>query len=1050
MNRSTRTWIAPGGSAAFVTAAPDIAAHYLSDETAVLDKLCDQARLDEAGTERVLADGRKLAAAMRERAADTSGIDSFMVEYDLSSHEGVVLMCLAEALLRIPDSATADQLIADKLGDANFHEHLGRSSDLLVNVSTWGLLLSGRVLADEIPGEQGIGRIMGQLLSRIGEPVIRTALRTAMRIMSEHFVMGETIEAAIDRAGETPEYRYSFDMLGEAALTDGDADAYFEKYAEAIRAVGEAGDHGAGSPLDAAGISVKLSALSPRFEHAQADQLTRELIPRLQSLAQMAIAANLTITIDAEESDRLEPTLRAFETVFRALAKKLDGHLGIAVQAYQKRAMAVLDWLGGIATETRTSIPVRLVKGAYWDTEIKLAQIRGLESFPVFTRKTSTDTSYLACARSLIESGGRLFPQFATHNPHTVAWVLHEAVDAEFEFQRLHGMGEELYESLSVVCEQPPPCRVYAPVGAHADLLPYLVRRLLENGANTSFVNRFVDAELSIEELIRDPVAVTIAHDKSPHPGIRLPVDLFGATRRNSSGLNLASPAELKSLSADLNSAAADRTAAPLINGREHGGHSVSILDPRDESVAVGTARFAERDAMFLALDAATDGFPAWNSTPAPERARRLEAAADRLESHRAELAATCVAEAGRTVPDALAEIREAVDFLRYYSQLAATLYAESKVLPGPTGESNALRMSGRGVFVCISPWNFPIAIFAGQIAAALAAGNSVIAKPAEQTPLTAALVVRLLLDSGVPASALQFLPGAGPEIGAALLPDPRVAGVAFTGAESTAKIIERTLAQRHGPIAALIAETGGINAMLVDSSALVEQVVRDAVTSAFNSAGQRCSALRLLCVQADIADTVIDMLIGRMRELVIGDPALLATDVGPVIDREAAAALEKYVDSVANRVRYRCPLSAAHAGGAFFPPTLIELDEVSELTREVFGPVLHVVRYERDGIDEIIDSLNATGYGLTLGIQSRVDSFVEHVSGRARVGNVYVNRDMIGAVVGVQPFGGMGLSGTGPKAGGPHYLTRFGVEQTLTINTAAVGGNTDLLAMEN
>ncbi len=837
-------------------------------------------------------------------------------------------------------------------------------------------------------------------------------------------------------------------MLGEAALTDGDADDYFEKYAHAIEVIA---GHPHDSPLAAPGISVKLSALSPRFELAQSDRLERELVPRLRALASMALRSNVVLTIDAEEAERLEPTLCVFERVYRSLAGSNAAHLGLAVQAYQKRSLAVVEWLADLSKEIGATIPVRLVKGAYWDLEIKLAQMRGLAGFPVFTHKASTDVCYLACARTLLEAAGHLYPQFATHNPHTVAWVLSRGAGIDLEFQRLHGMGEDLYASLRERGDARWPCRVYAPVGDHERLLPYLVRRLLENGANTSFVNRFVDAELDLEELIQDPIALTRARtQRMPHPRIRLPRDLFGERRRNSVGLDLADPDVLQDLAARLRAAAPSGAhAAPIVGGIAQSGDRCESHDPAHDATAPGTVEVADPDTMRLALERASAYFPKWNAVGAAERARVLEAAADLLEKSRAELVALCVSEAGRTVPDALAEVREAVDFLRFYAASGEALYGAAAELPGPTGESNSLRLRGRGVFVCISPWNFPAAIFTGQIAAALVAGNTVIAKPAEQTPLVAAAVIRLLAEAGVPADALHFLPASGPVLGDTLLSDSRVAGVAFTGSHETAKIIERTLARRDGPIATLIAETGGVNAMIVDSSALIEQVVRDAVTSAFNSAGQRCSALRILCIQRDVADDVVAMLIGRMQELVIGDPAEIATDVGPVIDREAAAALRQYVQTMDDRIVYRCSLEPRHDGGCFFPPTLIELESVSALEREVFGPVLHIVRYEQDDVDTLVDSLNAVGYGLTLGIQSRVESFADRIAARARVGNVYVNRDMIGAVVGVQPFGGMGLSGTGPKAGGPHYLARFGVEQTVSINTAAIGGNAELLAMD-
>jgi RHH-type proline utilization regulon transcriptional repressor/proline dehydrogenase/delta 1-pyrroline-5-carboxylate dehydrogenase len=1049
-----RKWIAEEGAAIFATASRAIGERYLADEERTVRALCECAALDAGATEQVLQNARKLTRGMRERGEKAGSINSLMTEYDLSSKEGVVLMCLAEALLRIPDAATANELIADKLGQADFHEHLGDSRDVLVNVSTWGLMLSGRLVKENIPSARALGPIFGDMLARLGEPIIRMGMKTAMRIMSEHFVMGQTIEAALARGAKVARAneRYSFDMLGEAALTTAAADDYFTQYAHAIDAIGAARDTDVDF-ISAPSISVKLSALSARFEHAHVDELHRSLVPRLQALAERARVADVALTVDAEDAERLEATLSVFENVYRSLAASPgSAGFGIAVQAYQQRGLAVVAWLAELARECGVVIPVRLVKGAYWDTEIKLAQMRGLAAYPVFTRKCSTDVSFLACARSLLASAPHLYPQFATHNPHTAAWVMHEGRGVSYELQRLHGMGEALYEEISARTDEVPPCRVYAPVGRHKDLLPYLVRRLLENGANTSFVNRFVHAEQSVDELIQDPVAQARTLGATiRHPRITLPRDLFEPVRENSAGLNLHDPLELSALATDLRAAAtADWQAAPFVAGKSETGDAQPTHDPSYPDRVIGSVVPANTEIASRALASAHAFFPTWNATPAAQRAAILRDTARQLEARRAELVALCVTEGGRTVPDAVAEVREAVDFLRYYAGAAEALYGEPVTLPGPTGETNTLQLEGRGVFLCISPWNFPIAIFTGQIAAALAAGNTVIAKPAEQTPLVARQVVTSLVEAGLPVEALQFLPGSGPVIGGALLPDARISGVAFTGSTATAKTIEQALATREGPIAVLIAETGGINAMLADSSALTEQVVKDAVASAFNSAGQRCSALRLLCVPHETADEVIGMLTGRMDELVIGDPAEIRTDVGPVIDREAFRSLEKYVDHRRNRVLHQRAVDARFRRTQFFPPTLIELDRAGDLRQEVFGPVLHVIRYDHDEVDDVIDELNAVGYGLTLGIQSRVESFSKRVAARMRVGNIYVNRDMIGAVVGSQPFGGLGLSGTGPKAGGPHYIARFGVEKTLTINTAAFGGNPDLLAMDD
>ena len=1024
--------------------------HYLDPEASSVTRLAERARLDAGTNAAVLELAKTLVAAMRQNRAELGGIDAFMSEYDLSSTEGIVLMCLAEALLRIPDAETADRLIADKLADADFESHLGTSDSLFVNASTWALMLTGRLVDDAEAEAQSFAGVLEQTLNRLGEPVIRAAMRRAMRILGHQFVMGQSIEEGLERARAAPAYRYSFDMLGEAALTAADAQRYLDAYSQAIVAVGAtAGKHG--DLMAAPSVSVKLSALDPRFELAQRRRTVDALAERLRQLALAARQHRVGLTVDAEEADRLGLTLEVFERVSRMPELAGWPGLGLAVQAYQKRALYVVEWLEMLAETLDRIIPVRLVKGAYWDTEIKRAQEQGLAGYPVFTRKSSTDVSYLACAGLLLESP-HLYPQFATHNAHTAAWVLRVGADRPFELQRLHGMGEELYAEIVGRDGLDRPCRVYAPVGSHEDLLPYLVRRLLENGANTSFVNRFVHDDASIDEIVEDPVEQTVRLLRASaieHPRIPLPRDIYGASRRNSNGVNLADLHELAELRAALRGSDAQAwRAAPLIGGMPQEGEPSAARDPAKPGVPVGELRLAGAATARAALDAASAFAEQWDATPAVERAARLRAAADLLQKRRAELVALCVREGGRSVPDSLAEIREAIDYLRYYAHEAERLFGAPIELPGPTGESNSLKLAGRGVFLCISPWNFPVAIFTGQIAAALAAGNPVLAKPAESTSIVASRVVALLHEAGVPAGALHFLPGSGAVIGEALLPDARLAGVAFTGSTETAKRIERALAARGGPIATLIAETGGINAMLVDSSALPEQVVRDACQSAFNSAGQRCSALRVLCLQSDTAERIVELLKGHMAELVIGDPALLRTDVGPVIDAEAARMLTEYVASRGARVAYRCRLDAAHAPGSFFAPTLIELDAVSDLRREIFGPVLHVVRYAADEIDALIDELNALGFGLTLGVHSRIDSFAARIAARARVGNVYVNRNMIGAVVGVQPFGGTGLSGTGPKAGGPHYLLRFAREQTVTVNTAAVGGNASLLAM--
>ncbi|MCI0434505.1 MAG: bifunctional proline dehydrogenase/L-glutamate gamma-semialdehyde dehydrogenase PutA [Gemmatimonadetes bacterium] len=1026
---------------------------YLADEAEAVREIVRLARLDPATTVQVRRLAIELVEAVRRNRTHGGGLDAFLRQYDLGSREGVILMCLAEALLRIPDADTADRLIADKIAAGDWAGHLGSSDSLFVNASTWGLLLTGRLVRPDPEDLRNPGALLSRLVTRLGEPVVRAALRQAMRIMGHQFVMGRTIEEALARSaeGENRHYRYSFDMLGEAALTAEDAARYCVAYSQAIAQVGAArGD----LPDEAApGISVKLSALFPRYEIAQRERVLAELGPRLVQLAVEARTARVALTVDAEEAERLELSLELVDRVLQAPVAAGWGGFGLAVQAYQKRTPDVVRWLIHRARVSHRRLTVRLVKGAYWDSEIKRSQERGLAGYPVFTRKPSTDVSYLACARLLLEAGNVVYPQFATHNAHTVAsiMVMARAAGRRFEFQRLHGMGEELYAEIVGADKHDLPCRVYAPVGAHEDLLPYLVRRLLENGANTSFVNRLVDERLPAAELARDPIEQVEALQSIPHPRIPLPRGLFGTERLNSAGVNLADGSELAALAEDC--APALRTiwtARPRVHGREPEGAESRITNPANRAETVGTVISADAHTVDAAIGAAQAAHPEWNRAGAQIRAAALERAAELFEANRGDLVALAVREAGKTLPDSVAELREAVDFLRYYAAQARLEMGEPKRMPGPTGESNELRLEGRGVFGCISPWNFPLAIFTGQVAAALAAGNAVLAKPAGQTPLIAARAVRLLHEAGVPEEILHFLPGGGATVGGRFVSDPRVAGIVFTGSTETARAINRSLAERKGPLATLIAETGGQNAMLVDSSALPEQVVADVVQSAFNSAGQRCSALRVLFLQEEIAERILRLLSGYMDELVLGDPALLATDVGPVIDEASRSTLEAHVGAIGRGARWshRCRREPWHAQGTFVAPFAVEIDSLEQLMREVFGPILHVIRYSAGALNRVVDSINATGYGLTLGIHSRIDSAARELAQRLRVGNVYVNRNMIGAVVGVQPFGGRGLSGTGPKAGGPYYLHRFTTEQTLTINTAAVGGNASLLAL--
>ena len=963
-------------------------------EPDVLKPLIERSRLIPESRERVM--GHALALLADLRAAQNKGwVNQFLQEYRLNSSEGVALLSLAEAFLRVPDPETADLLIADKLGDADWKTHAGKSNSMLVNSATWGLMLGRAVV-----GEQG--GVLRRLIARAGEPFVRQAVGAAMKMMGEVFVMGRTIDEAMKRMRK-PEHKgftASFDMLGEAARTKADAERYFEAYFEAIRAVGR-------DPKAGHSISVKLSALHPRYEVGQYHKCVPELTDMLAQLASEACSQGIPLTVDAEESERLEMSLDIIGDVAKRPELKGWGGFGMAVQAYGKRARAVIGW----ADKLGRPMHVRLVKGAYWDSEIKRTQVEGLSDYPLFTRKAATDVSYLACARDMLEAK-HIVPAFASHNALTVATILEWAGKSrDFEFQRLHGMGEGLYERL--VREDGYHCRIYAPVGGHRDLLAYLVRRLLENGANSSFVHQLADEQLSEEELLADPAEKIAAVGGSRHPSIPLPVDLFGAWR-NSRGIDL----QERNVLAETAQAIVATPFAPAAGG----------------AVPVGEA-----------IGRAQAAFGDWSSRSIEERATILERLADLLEEHRIALMALAVKEAFKTLPDALGEVREAADFCRYYAARARGDLAPV-VLPGPTGERNELRMAGRGVWATIAPWNFPLAIFLGQTVAALVTGNTVVAKPAPQTPEIARAAVKLAHEAGVPEDALILMPG-GPEVGAALTADPRIAGVAFTGSTPTARKIARSLLEDESrPLVPLIAETGGINAMMVDSTALPEQVVADVLTSSFRSAGQRCSALRLLLLQEDIADNVIEMLRGAMELLVIGDPGDPVTDVGPVIDRTAYDKLMGYRDSVKGKWLKTLPVPK---DGLFVPPTLIRLDSPDELTQEWFGPILHVATWPAGQLEETIARVNAKGFGLTMGLHSRIARSGELAEARARVGNLYVNRSMIGAVVGSQPFGGEGLSGTGPKAGGPHYLQRFCAERSVSVDTTSAGGNATLLSLD-
>ncbi len=1024
-----------------------IGERYRAAETACVGTLLADARLTPRMAETVEARARMLVEYIRAKRRPVGGLDSFLHEYTLDTEEGILLMCLAEALLRIPDKETAARLIRDKIGAAAWADHIGRSDSLLVNASTWGLMLTGKLVRLGGSEQADTLEALKALIVRAGEPVIRRALLHAMRILGRQFVMGRTINEALGRANEAHAVA-SFDMLGEAAHTAKDAERYFVSYEGAITALCR------GTARSGHGISVKLSAIHPRYEFAQRERVMAELVPRLRSLALKAKEHGIALTVDAEEADRLALSLDVFAAVFRDTALHGWEGLGLAVQAYQKRAPAVIDWLTALSRQIGRRIQVRLVKGAYWDTEIKRAQERGLDGYPVFTRKLATDVSYIACARRLLAARDTFYPQFATHNARTVATVMTLAGDWRgFEFQRLHGMGEALYAALEAEPDGAPQCRIYGPVGSHEDLLPYLVRRLLENGANTSFVNRLADDAAPIDDVVRDPIEALGQLPYRPHAGIALPVDLYGDARRNSTGVDLSDTRIVEPLLRKMGAAAAEHwQALPIIDGEAIETVRVPIHDPADRRRSVGTVHEADVALARRAINVAVSQTEAWAATPVDERAKILEKFADLLEARQAEVMAQCVREAGKTVADALSEVREAVDYGRYYAMCARHDFAKPKGLPGPTGEDNSIALSGRGAFVCISPWNFPLAIFTGQVAAALVSGNTVIAKPAEQTALTACFATRLLHEAGVPPAVLQFVPGRGETVGSTLVGDPRIAGVAFTGATETARRIARTLAERPGPIVPLIAETGGQNAMIVDSSALVEQVVADVLQSAFYSAGQRCSCLRVLFLQAEIAPRILSILSGAMAELRLGDPMQLSTDIGPVIDEPTLDALHNHAAwiSRAGTVHAEAPDDDATVHGTFFRPLVVEIDGISVLKREVFGPILHVVRYAGDRLDAVIDAVNATGYGLTLGVHSRINSTVERIVTRARAGNIYINRNMVGAVVGVQPFGGEGLSGTGPKAGGPRYLHRFATERTVAINTAASGGNTALLSLSD
>ncbi|MDP5252592.1 MULTISPECIES: bifunctional proline dehydrogenase/L-glutamate gamma-semialdehyde dehydrogenase PutA [unclassified Vibrio] len=1006
---------------------------YQVDESSWIEQLLPFAKASETEKALMTEQTSRLIKSVRADKKALQMVDALLLEYSLDTQEGILLMCLAEALMRIPDKATVDALIKDKLTVADWKSHLKHSDSVFVNASTWGLMLTGKVIGIESRKINSPTQALNRLANKLSEPVVRQAMYQAMKLMGHQFVLGRSIQEAQKNGREyqSKGYTYSYDMLGEAALTNDDAQSYFQDYLHAIKAVGlaEAGQTG----LHAPSVSIKLSALHPRYEAANQERVLTELYQSVVELLETAREHDVAITIDAEEADRLELSLKLFAKLYRHSSVKGWGKFGLVVQAYSKRALAVLAWLTKLAMDQGDIIPVRLVKGAYWDSEIKWSQQGGYQNYPVYTRKESTDVAYLACARFLLGESvrGHIFPQFASHNAHTVSAISVMAEHRDYEFQRLHGMGEALHEHAKKHHQQS--VRIYAPVGSHEDLLPYLVRRLLENGANSSFVHRLVDADCPVEQLTEHPVDGLQRHSTYHNHQINLPLAIF-QERKNSSGVNINVDSECLPFEQQVKGYL-DRKwhAFPMINGlftyesmiKENASPTV-IYSPYDKTIEVGRVIEANLDHVSVAIESSQAAFCDWNAQPVSKRARLLRVFADKLEENKAQLVAICHQEAGKTIHDGIDEVREAVDFCRYYAMQAESYSSHS--VTGFDGEDYHTLREGRGVFVCISPWNFPLAIFLGQITAALAVGNTVIAKPAEQTSLIAARAVELMLEAGFPPSVIQLLPGRGSELGPALTSHPAIAGVAFTGSTPTAQRINTTLAKRNSTPVPFIAETGGQNAMIVDSTALPEQVVRDVMRSAFASAGQRCSALRVLFLQEDVADRIIELIKGAMKELRVGLPYLHATDVGPVIDQVAKSKLIAHIDNMtqSHTLIAKTPLLPECERGFFVAPSAFEIDDISVLTEEHFGPILHIVRYRSHQLAQVVDSINNTKFGLTFGIHSRNETTYRWIEKHARVGNCYINRDQVGAVVGVQPFGGQGLSGTGPKAGGPHYLYRF------------------------
>ena len=1026
-----------------------ISQYYLMDENDLVIELLRAAKLPDSKIHNIQQTARRLVINVRKSRLRSGGLDAFLFEYDLSSEEGIALMCMAEALLRIPDSKTRDMLIKDKITSSDWNKHIGSSSSSFVNAATWGLMLTGQIISNDKVNSGYLKTVLGKAIKRGGEPIIRQSVSQAMKILGRQFVMGANISLAIKRAKEQENagYRYSYDMLGEAACNRADAKMYFDNYMSSIIVIGE---NSAGrGPIHGPGVSVKLSALHPRYEYKNKAKVMRELYPRLLELVLEARRYNIGLTLDAEEADRLEIFIDIFEKLM-ADDRLRDWHgLGLALQAYQKRAIPLIKWLGALSRKYQQYIMLRLVKGAYWDTEIKNAQVNGLDDYPVLTRKHSTDVSYIACIKEIVRNKKFIYPQFATHNAYSVGVVMELCKDMDFEFQCLHGMGDALYQSVVSKSGYNIPCRIYAPVGGYDNLLAYLVRRLLENGANTSFVNRIVDERAPIEEIIADPCSIlenfiNYRHDKLPKP-----IYLYGKDRINSSGIDINHPRYVEHVRSQINELTLRKTWAsvPLYNDLPSGVTKPCVA-PANNNRQIGMVTSSSDTQILKAIDVADVAFSKWENTSVGDRAKYLRRFAELLEENKYELYALLTHEAGKTIDDVINEVREAVDFCRYYANLAEKII-KTNVLPGPTGESNILTMHGRGVFLCISPWNFPLAIFVGQVCAALISGNTVLAKPASQTPLIAALAIGLLHKAGVAQSVVQLLVANGKTINDIVIPDPRVQGIMFTGSNQTAKQIQQGISGRDGAIIPFIAETGGMNAMIVDSTSLIEQVIADVISSAYGSAGQRCSALRVLYIQDDIIDSFIKTLSGAMLDLTIGNPEELSTDIGPVIDRHALQELQHHENYLRNN--FKCVTKAqisTNDEGYFFGPCAYIINGMSDLSGEVFGPILHIAPYKAEEIDRIIDEINAVGYGLTFGMHSRIDEQVEYVTSRIKVGNIYVNRNMVGAVVGTQPFGGNGLSGTGPKAGGPNYLHRLMIEKTTCINTTAAGGNASLLSL--